>query len=359
MQVIYLMLPAAYFIAGILPILFWNRRTRVSSNIYLLGWLSWFCAVSVKFFIATIQNLNWPIFYTNIPLMVINTTILEAIEVLSAFLFLKYHPALKEARDWKSIVGFGLGFGCGEAITLGVIFLSSISIPFSLEFMVGGVLLSGFVERLSAIAIHLSSACFLALFIVNSKKSYFIMGLLSKILSATMAAIFQVASLPWGLLLSIAFMEIAFAVYAIFWILILLYVRKKEGITEELPPEQVVKIDRLNVLILSVIFFFFMYVWSIILKPLLTLPPFLHILSQVGLFFLVTIIIYPLLGKCRNASATEVAVGGAIALTLYTGAQNIIMSLQPNAGFLTIAMFPFFGIICATGVYRLLIPTRD
>ncbi len=64
MQVIYLMLPAAYFIAGILPILFWNRRTRVSSNIYLLGWLSWFCAVSVKFFIATIQNLNWPIFYT-------------------------------------------------------------------------------------------------------------------------------------------------------------------------------------------------------------------------------------------------------------------------------------------------------
>ncbi|MDD3699732.1 MAG: YhfC family glutamic-type intramembrane protease, partial [Atribacterota bacterium] len=134
MQVIYLMLPAAYFIAGILPILFWNRRTRVSSNIYLLGWLSWFCAVSVKFFIATIQNLNWPIFYTNIPLMVINTTILEAIEVLSAFLFLKYHPALKEARDWKSIVGFGLGFGCGEAITLGVIFLSSISIPFSLEF---------------------------------------------------------------------------------------------------------------------------------------------------------------------------------------------------------------------------------
>jgi len=65
------------------------------------------------------------------------------------------------------------------------------------------------------------------------------------------------------------------------------------------------------------------------------------------------------LGKYRNASATEVAVGGAIALTLYTGVQNIMMSLQPNAGFLAIAMFPFFGILCATGVYRLLIPTEN
>jgi len=65
------------------------------------------------------------------------------------------------------------------------------------------------------------------------------------------------------------------------------------------------------------------------------------------------------LGKYRNTSATEVTVGGAIALTLYTGAQNIIMNLQPNAGFLIIAMFPFFGIICATGLYRLLILTRD
>ncbi|NAS89027.1 hypothetical protein C4E24_04745 [ANME-1 cluster archaeon AG-394-G21] len=46
----YLMLPIAFFIAGLLPILLWNRRAKVNFNMYLLGWLSWFCSVSVKIF---------------------------------------------------------------------------------------------------------------------------------------------------------------------------------------------------------------------------------------------------------------------------------------------------------------------
>jgi hypothetical protein len=71
------MVPIAFFIAGLLPILFWNRHTKVNFNVYLLGWLSWFCAVSVKLFVAIIQNLNWPAFYTNTSLIVINVTILE------------------------------------------------------------------------------------------------------------------------------------------------------------------------------------------------------------------------------------------------------------------------------------------
>ena len=230
MQIPYLILPIAFFIAGILPILFWNRRTKVNFNLYLLGWLSWFCAVSVKFFIATVQVLNWPIFYTNVSLMVINVTILETTEVLSAFFFLKYHPTLKEVRDWKGIVAFSLGFGCGEALTMGVVLLSSISVPFSLEFIIGSVFLGGFIERLSAIAIHLSSACFLALFLINRKKSDFVLGLLSKDLCATMAAVLTVTSLPWALLPSITFVESIFVIYAIFWIVVLLYTKRKEEI---------------------------------------------------------------------------------------------------------------------------------
>lgn len=31
------------------------------------------------------------------------------------------------------------------------------------------------------------------------------------------------------------------------------------------------------------------------------------------------------------------------------------MGLEPNAGFLAIAMMPFFGVLCAAGVYKFLI----
>jgi len=351
------MLPIAFFIAGLLPILLWNRRAKVNFNIYLLGWLSWFCSVSVKIFIATIQGLNWPVFFTNPSLMIINSTILETIEVLSAFFFLKYHPALKDVRNWKGIVAFGLGFGCGEALTLGVILLSSISVPFSLEFIVRGVFLGGIVERLSAIAIHLSSACFLAFFLITRKKSDFIMGLLSKDLTIAITTIFSVV-LPLALLPHLALFELIIAIYAIFWIVVLLHVRRKEEIPEELPEHAIkIKMDSVNVLIPAVVFFFSLYLWSKIITPALTLSPFLKVLSQIVFFFFVTIAIYSTLGKIRNASATEVLVAGATSLTLYIGVQNIICGLEPNAGFLVIAMIPFFGVLCAAGVYKFLIRT--
>ena len=357
MQIPYLIYPIAFFIAGIVPILFWNRRTKVNFNIYLLGWLSWFCAVSVKFFIATVQVLNWPIFYTNASLMVINSTILETLEVLSVFFFLKYHPALRNVRNWKGIVAFGLGFGCGEALTIGVVFLSSISVPFSLDFIVGVVFLSGFVERLSAIAIHLSSACFLAFFLINRKKSDFVLGLLSKDLCATIAAVLTATSLPWALLPIITFMESIFVIYAIFWIVVLLYIKRKREITKELP-KQAVKIDRVNVLIPAVIFFFFLYLWSEIIAPTLTLSSLSRIFSQIGLFSLITIVVYPVLERTRSASATEITVAGAVAFSLYIGVQNIITDLVPTVGFLNKPMMPFFGVLCAVGVYRFLIRTR-
>lgn len=155
--------------------------------------------------------------------MIINSTILETAEVLSAFFFLKYHPALKDVRNWKSIVAFGLGFGCGEALTLEVILLSSISVPFSLDFIVRGVFLGGIVERLSAIAIHLSSTCFLAFFLITRKKSDFIMGLLSKDLTIAITTIFSVV-LPLALLPHLALFELIIAIYAIFWVVVLLHV---------------------------------------------------------------------------------------------------------------------------------------
>ena len=217
--------------------------------------------------------------------------------------------------------------------------------------------MGGIVERLSAIAIHLSSACFLAFFLITRKKSDFIMGLLSKDLTIAITTIFSVV-LPLALLPHLALFELIIAIYAIFWIVVLLHVRRKEGIPEELPEHAIkIKMDSVNVLIPAVVFFFSLYLWSKIITPALTLSPFLKVLSQIVFFFFVTIAIYSTLGKIRNASATEVLVAGATSLTLYVGVQNIICGLEPNAGFLVIAMMPFFGVLCAAGVYKFLIQT--
>jgi hypothetical protein len=346
----YLLIPIAYFLAGLLPLLFWNRRAKVDLNVYLLGWLSWFCAVSVKALLALFLYVNYPVLQTGI-FQVINSTLLETTEVISAFLFLKYHPALRDGRDWKSMVAFGLGFGCGEALTLGVLCLSLMPVPFSLGFA-GNAFLVG-LERLSATGIHLSSACFLAFFLVNRKTSDFIMGLLSKDLSATIAAIYGVVSLPLEPSASFALIQLIFVIYAVFWMAVLLYVRSREAIPEELP-RQAIKTDGVNVLIPAVVFFLAFYLWSIMAPPLTLSLLFIIISSEIGLFFLVTIAVYGVLGKIRGASATEVLVAGAISLTLGVEVRNIVMSVEPSAASLTVATLPFFGVLCAAGVYKLL-----
>jgi hypothetical protein len=346
----YLLIPIAYFLAGLLPILFWNRRAKVDLNVYLLGWLSWFCAVSVKALIALFLYVNWPVLQTG-AFKVINDALIETTEVISAFLFLKYHPALRDGRDWKSMVAFGLGFGCGEALTLGVTYLSLMPVPFSLE-LVGSAFLVG-LERLSATAIHLSSACFLAFFLVNRKKSNFIMGLLSKDLSAAIAAVYGVVPLPLEPLASLALIQLIFVIYAVFWMAVLLYVRSREAIPEELP-RQAIKTDGVNVLIPAVMFSLAFYLWSTMAPPLTLSLLFVIILSEIGFFFLVTIAVYGILGKIRGASATEVLVAGAISLTLCVGVRSIVMSAEPSPASLTVATLPFFGILCAAGVCKLL-----
>ena len=101
MSGIYLLLPAAFFLAGLLPLVLWNRHKKVNYNIYLLGWMAWFCAVSVKTVISTFEILYWPSLFSDDLLLVLNATALESIEVISAFLFLAYHHSIQiDAGRW-------------------------------------------------------------------------------------------------------------------------------------------------------------------------------------------------------------------------------------------------------------------
>lgn len=354
----YLLLPLAFILTGLLPNLLWNRRAEVDFSVYLLGWLAWFCSVSVKYLISSAQLLLWPAFFTDPAVLVINNTVLETIEVISAYMFLKYHPALKDVRDWKSIVAFGLGFGGGEAITLGVTYFSTPPVGFSLEFLVGSVFLAGVVERLAAMGIHLASAAFLAFFLIDQKTSNFIMGLLSKDLSATIAGLFIVLSSLSESLFSGAIIELVFVVYAVFWIAIMLYVRKKQEIPEELPERSTRPINSVNVLTAAIVFFVSFYLWSQVIGPALTWPVLLSLVAVIVLFFMVTVVAYLILGTTKGASTTEILAAGAAALTVCVGAHSVLTGSEGGTISLTSAMIPFFGILCAAGVCALLTPSR-
>jgi hypothetical protein len=125
--------------------------------------------------------------------------------------------------------------------------------------------------------------------------------------------------------------------------------------------------DRINILIPGIILFLFFFVWSKIIEPALNLPIILTVFSEVGLFFALTIVLYPIL-KMRNATSTEIMVAGAASLALAVGVQNLIFGMElldlsislsyQLPVFLLIATIPFLGVMCAIGVYRVLIKKR-
>jgi len=345
---IYLLLPAALLLAGVLPLLYWNGRVKVNLIIYILGWLSWFSAVSVKNVIATIEIIYFPDLFTNGIYLVINSTALETIEVISAFLFLAYLPALRDVRDWVSIVAFGLGFGCGEALTLGLVALSSINVPISLTFIAGDVFLGGFVERLAATGIHLSSAAFLAFFLINRKARDFILGLVSKDLTASIATVFCVISLPFVLLLNSALIELVFVVYAAFLIAVLLYIKKRDNIPEDLPRREI-SVNYGHILVAAVVFFCSMSFWTFS-NPVSKTSPIIGMAAILGFVFAITIAIYLISRLMRNITTTELVIGSAASLTVFVAILNIIYGLGQNAvALLEIATIPFFGALCAAG----------
>jgi hypothetical protein len=358
MSGIYLLLPAALLLAGILPLLYWNRRVKVNLIVYILGWLAWFSAVSVKNVIATIEFIYFPNLFTSDILLVTNSTALETIEVISAFLFLACLPALRDVRDWVSIVAFGLGFGCGEALTLGVVALSSIYVPFSLSFIAGDIFLGGFVERLAATGIHLSSAAFLAFFLINSKARDFILGLASKDLTASIATIFGVIALPFAVLLNSALIELVFVVYAAFWIAVLLYIKKRDKIPEDLPRREI-SVNYGHILIAAVVFFCSISFWTFS-NPVSTSSPIVGMAANLVFIFTISIAIYLILRFLGKVSTTELVIGSAASFTVFVAVLNTIYGLGQNAAaLLEIATIPFFGVLCAAGAIALYLKIRD
>jgi hypothetical protein len=359
MLYLYFLSPIGFILVGLIPILLWKKHGRtIGWHIYGLGWLAWFCAVSVKFILSIVLVNLWPFLFSNTTANVVTVTLLETTEVISAYLFLRYHPSLKQVREWNSIVAFGLGFGCGEAITIGIVLFHWVDIPLNLlsQFLIYNLGLGVLVERMSTIfGIHLVSAIFIAFFLINKKPRNILLGILSKDLSATLAALWYADILP-SKLMTLPYIELMFAIYALIWLLILYLVWRKEKIRAEPSLKLMPKINKINFMSWVALSIILLSLWGIAkswigLENLATLS---RLALQIGFFFLLSLTIFPFTHHFMKSTFTESLLGAAFGSSLWVVGYQLIthaelLSVQLS---LTRAMIPFFGVLCALAFYE-------
>jgi len=171
----------ALFLGGLIPLLAASKKVHLDRGLFVLGWLSWACAISPK--IVLILGL-WNFFpFLSKPdttPYVLTLLSLELLEVLSAYLFLTRHPRL-EKLNLSGRFTFALGFGAGEAFTLAISALLLVDISPSLSTMM--VML----ERLSLVVTQFGWVSLIAFYVATDRTVNLALGLFFKIFSSFMA----------------------------------------------------------------------------------------------------------------------------------------------------------------------------
>jgi len=278
--------------------------------------------------------------------------------VISAYLFLRYHSSLKPVRERNSMVAFGLGFGCGEAITMGIILFHWVDLPLNLlsQFLIYNLGLSAFAERMSVIfGIHLVSAIFIAFFLIDKKPRNIILGILSKDLSATLTALWYAGVLP-PKLMTLPYIESMFAIYALIWLLILYLVQRKEKIRADPSLKLVPEMNKINFVSWVALSIVLLSLWTAT-KSWIGLANFAalsRLAIQIAFFFILTLAIYYFTRRFMKSAFTESLLGAAFGSTLWVAGFQLItraelVSLQTS---LYRAMIPFFGVLCGLALFE-------
>jgi len=341
---------AFYFLGALIPLLIASRMVKLDKNLLLMGWLSWVAGVAVKILLASIIALNFPLLYVpDTAQYVILLTLLETIEVISALLFLRYHPLLKKVRNIRSLFVFGLGFGAGEALTLAMFTFLPVDSPLAWNLLLTSL------ERFSAIMIHIASVMFIGYWIINKRKTNMWLGILSKDLSVTMIfGIFALVSFAYQTFLP--YIEALLFAYGAGFLYLAFWVAKKQKIKlGEIKPQKGINYKSLVWMIpVGAILLLLTEMVSLFLSSQNAIS---FVMVSMGVMFVLLISVLKIANIFMDISITEFSSGIFIGLSI---AKIFELSLLdpaylgsiPVQSLLTTPMLFFSVLIGAAVVYR-------
>jgi hypothetical protein len=296
----------ALFAGGLIALLVSIVKFRPNLGIFLIGWLSWACALTSKLVLLTVLWDSFP-FLANPDTMpyFLTITIVELIEVIAVYLFLQRHERLRNLNLYGYLT-FALGFGVGEAFTLAIAGLLPIDVTPSISFLLV------MFERLSLVAIQFGWVALIAYYIVTKYELNLSLGVLFKIVSTlltlTIPTIFFFYEIPFDITV-ILFVGILSA-YAL---LVLLIVWLFKG---QIQDEGSSKITfDLNYTFASIIAFAGLTLFIDMSLPFLYFNQTLELVTKILFFIIATIILLEIFGwAAKTVVLSEIAMGSFLGI---------------------------------------------
>jgi len=234
------MLPSlSMFFVGLVVLLLWKNKFKTKTKIVFWGAIAWIASILVKSIVAvlfnqSLYNMLMPtgsygpiVFYIYIGLL---TGIFEIF--IPMYIILRKRGLLQALSDKNSQLGFGITFGCTEAIILGIVGVISFAMVASLGVNVPAAVSDMYsksasvyvvnsfysgMERLLAIVIHVFSTMLIFFYIFRKNILYLASAVIYKTFVDGITAFFLLSSIVFNL----EVVEAIFAVIALVSIIVL------------------------------------------------------------------------------------------------------------------------------------------
>ena len=331
----------ALFAGGLIALLVAIVKFRPNPGIFLIGWLSWACALTTKLVLLTVLWDSFP-FLANPDSMpyFLTITIVELIEVIAVYLFLQRHERLRNLNLYGYLT-FALGFGVGEAFTLAIAGLLPIDITPSISVLL--VML----ERLSLVVIQFGWVALIAYYVATKYELNLSLAVLFKIVSTLLALIVPTIFFLYGISFNISLMLFV-GILSVYALLVLFIVWLLRG---QIPDEGSSKITfDLNYTFASIITFAGLTLFIDMSLPSLYFNQTLEIVTRILFFIIATIILLEIFGwAAKKIVLSEIAIGSFLGILLmhmywlsYAGEAAIssvsiqAILLSPSLTFLTV-----------------------
>jgi uncharacterized membrane protein YhfC len=212
---LYILASLSIFLAGLIPLIIFKYRLNIHFNIIFWGAVAWIVSTLAKFAAASVLNI--PLYAILMPLQPLYYIYIGLLAgIFETFIPLYIISKRKKLfTGLKRQLGFGLGFGCFEAIALGVLSMLVFAIVVSVSNVLPPEQLANFslpagkyaeaalygsAERLSAIVIHTFSIMLIFIYVFRKRASYLIGAVTYKTFIDGMAAFFILSPIAFTVL---------------------------------------------------------------------------------------------------------------------------------------------------------------